>query len=151
MTMTEQELYDNYTFKVVKRALMREFPFIKNVYARDDDDINRWKYALYLELVIDPYVLGHMYGIPVWDIVTRSLQRGEDYWAPYLSTFFRDRDVIDKINKEMGTLMNGIHKSPAIPQEMRLPGHRKLNIGSWYVEPGTQVPTDYVDWANELE
>jgi hypothetical protein len=131
--MTKEELEDNYEYKVTKKALMKEFPFVKNVYAKDDDDINKWKYALYLELVIDPYILGHMYGIPVWSIVTRSLQRGEDYWAPYLGTFFQDRDATEKINKDMETLMNGIHKSPALPNELKL--HKQLEIGTFITYP----------------
>lgn len=131
--MTKEELEDNYEYKVTKKALMREFPFIKNVYARDDDDINKWKYALYLELVIDPYILGHMYGIPVWSIVTSALQRGEPYWAPYLGTFFTHRDVTEKINKEMGTLMIGIHKSPALPDELKL--GKQLEIGTFITYP----------------
>ena len=34
--MTKEELYDNYEFKVTKRTLMSEFPFIKDVYVQDD-------------------------------------------------------------------------------------------------------------------
>ena len=131
--MTKEELENNYEYKITKRALMKEFPFIKKVYPRDDEDINKWKYSIYLELEIDPYVLSQTYDIPVWDIVTRALQRGEPYWAPYLSTFFRHTDVTEKINKEMGTLMNGIHKSPALPAELKL--HKQLEIGTFITYP----------------
>ena len=131
--MTREELEDNYEYKVTKKALMREFPFIKNVYVKDDDDINKWKYALYLELVIDPYILGHMYGIPVWNLVTRSLQRGEDYWAWQLGTFFQDRDVTDEIDREMKALTKGIHKSPALPDELKLP--KELEVGTFITYP----------------
>ena len=137
--MTREELENNYEYKITKRALMKEFPFIKNVYPRDDEDINKWKYSIYLELEIDPYVLSQTYDIPVWDIVTRSLQRGEPYWAPYLGTFFRDRDVTDTINRDMGETMLAIHKSTALPNELKL--DRKLEIGTFITYPQYLPPT----------
>jgi hypothetical protein len=131
--MTKEELENNYEYKVTKKALMKKFPFIKNVYVKDDEDINKWKYSIYLELVIDPYILGQTYGIPVWSVVTRLLRRGEDYWSPYLGTFFQDRKVTDTINRDMGTLMNGIHKSVALPDELKLP--KELEVGTFITYP----------------
>ena len=57
MTMTEEELYDNYEFKVTKRALMREFPFIKNVYVKDPATIDQYKSFIFLDADINPYEL----------------------------------------------------------------------------------------------
>lgn len=132
--MTKEELENNYEYKVTKKALMREFPFIKNVTTPDEDDIKRWKYSIYLELVVDPYILGQMYNIHVWNLVTRSLQRGEDYWSPYLNTFFKDAaEEIGELTREMGTLMNGIHKSVAIPSELKL--DKQLEIGTFITYP----------------
>ena len=137
--MTKEELENNYEYKITKRALMREFPFIKDIYAKDDDDINKWKYSIYLELVIDPYILGQIYGIPVWNLVTRSLQRGEPYWAPYLGTFFTDRDVTDTIDKDMGDTILAIHKSKALPDELKL--DRKLEVGTFITYPQYLPPS----------
>jgi hypothetical protein len=137
--MTKEELEDNYEYKVTKRALMKEFPFIKDVIPPTEDDINRWKYSIYLELVIDPYILGQTYGIPVWSVVTRLLRRGEDYWSPYLNTFFNNREVIDTISRDMGTLMNGIHKSKALPDELKLP--KELEVGTFMVHPQSLPPS----------
>ena len=132
--MTKEELEDNYEYKVTKKALMREFPFIKDVVIPDDEEeINKWSFSIYVDIIIDPYILGHMYGITVWSIVTRALRRGEDYWSPYLNTFFRSGEVIGKINREMGTLMNGIHKSVAIPSELKL--DKELEVGTFITYP----------------
>ena len=84
--MTKEELYDNYEFKVTKRTLMSEFPFIKDVYVQDDKDINTYQYYIWLTVDIYPYQMGQMYGLKVSKFVTRALKRGEPYWAPYLST-----------------------------------------------------------------
>jgi len=118
---------------------MKEFPFIKDISPRDDEDINRWKYSIYLEVVIDPYILGQMYGIPVWPYVTRSLQRGEPYWAPYLNTFFNNSDVIDRINKEMGNTILTIRKSKALPDELKL--DKELEIGTFITYPQYLPPS----------
>ena len=137
--MTKEELDNNYEYKITKRALMKEFPFIKDISPRDDEDINRWKYSIYLEVVIDPYILGQMYGIPVWPYVTRSLQRGEPYWAPYLNTFFNNSDVIDRINKEMGNTILTIRKSKALPDELKL--DKELEIGTFITYPQYLPPS----------
>ena len=138
--MTEQELYDNYTFKVVKRALMREFPFIKNVYVKDPDSIDKYKSFIFLDVDINPYELSHMYGLKVDPITNKYLRRGEPYWAPYLSMFIKS-GVEDTypIKKAINDLVYSIQKSPAIPQEFKL--DRELDIGSYHAGPDT-IPPD---------
>ena len=140
MTMTEQELYDNYTFKVVKRALMREFPFIKNVYVKDPDSIDKYKSFIFLDVDINPYELSHQYGLRVDPITHKYLRRGEPYWAPYLSMFIKS-GVEDTypIKQAINELVHSIQKSTAIPQEFKL--DRELDIGSYHAGPDT-IPPD---------
>ena len=139
MTMTEQELYDNYTFKVVKRALMREFPFIKNVYVKDPDSIDKYKSFIFLDVDINPYELSHQYGLKVDPITNKYLRRGEPYWAPYLSMFIKS-GVEDTypIKQAINELVHSIQKSSAIPQEFKL--DRELDIGSYHASPNTLPP-----------
>jgi len=80
--MTTEELKNNYEFKVINRALKQDFPFIIDIVV-DDDAINKFTLGMYAELIIDPYMVGHMYGLTVWSPVTRALKNGEDYWSPY--------------------------------------------------------------------
>ena len=149
--LTYEELLDNYEFKVGKRILTREYPWIKDVVIKTPEDVNRYN-LIFIDVIFNPFELSEEKGWRLASYVVKSIDRGDNFWAPYLSTFFTNmgeeaRDLVQGIEK---TLEN-LHKSPAIPQEMRLPGHRKLNIGSWYTQPGTQVPTDYIDWSKELE
>jgi hypothetical protein len=131
--MTEQELNDNYEYKVTKRALLREFPFIKDVFFKDPNDIERYSSMIFMDLVIDPYVLGHMFGAKMCKIVDRFLRRGESYWSPYLSSFFTNREDIEEIKEEISKLLIGIHNSTAIPPELKL--GKKLDIGAWHAYP----------------
>ena len=149
--LTYEELLDNYEFKVGKRILTREYPWIKDVVIKTPEDVNRYN-LIFIDVIFNPFELSEEKGWRLASYVVKSIDRGDNFWAPYLSTFSTNmgeeaRDLVQGIEK---TLEN-LHKSPAIPQEMRLPGHRKLNIGSWYTQPGTQVPTDYIDWSKELE
>ena len=143
--MTREELENNYEFKVTKKALMREFPFIKDVTVKKDDDINKYPSSIYLELVIDPYVMAHQYGFRVWDAVTRSLKKDEPYWFPYLSIFVENdnrMELVAPITKAIEELIDGIHKSPALPSELRL--GKKLRVGSYMAYPSS-LPSNMTD------
>lgn len=140
MRMTINELENTYEFKLVKKSLTREFPFVKDVQVRREEDINKWKHSIYVELVIDPFILGQMYGIPVWYIVINHLKRGEPYWSLYLNLFFKGSNFgfLNGIHNEMESVMTNIHKSPAIPQELKL--GKEILIGSYMVYPNTLPP-----------
>ena len=132
--MTKEELYDNYEFKVTKRTLMNEFPFIKDVYAEDEEAINRYEHYIWLSVDIDPYQMGQMYGLKVANFVTRALKRGEPYWAPYLSILMvGGLEETYPIAQAMEKLMEGVHYSPALPSELKLP--KQLEISGHMVKP----------------
>lgn len=144
MTMTEQELYDNYTFKVIKRALMREFPFIKNVYVKDPATIDQYKSFIFLDVDINPYEMSHMYGLKVDRITDKYLRRGEPYWGPYLSLFVSGGvEETWPIKKAISDLMYSIQKSTAIPQEFKL--DRELDIRAYHANPDT-LPRDIMSY-----
>lgn len=136
--MTREQLENNYEYKVTKKALMREFPFIKDVYVKDDNDIDKWKSNIYLDLIIDPFSFAHQYGFRVWGPIINALKRGEDYMSPYLSLFIGDGDRVElasPINKAMEELMDGVNRSPAIPYELKL--GKKLHVGTFTATPSS--------------
>ena len=148
--ITYDELLDNYEFKVGKRILTREYPWIKDVYMRNPDDVNKYN-LIFMDIMFDPFQLAEQEGWRMASYVVRSIERGDDFWSPYLSTFYSShpddaRALVQKIDKSLEDL----HKSPAIPQDLKLPATRKLNVGSFHVQLGTKVPTDYLDWQKEL-
>ncbi len=140
MTMTEQELYDNYTFKVVKRALMREFPFIKDVSVKYPADIDKYEMYIFLDVDINPYEMSQMYGLKIDPIANRYLRRGEPFWAPFLSMFVKGGvEETYPIKKAIDDLVNSVQKSTALPQEFKL--DRELEIATYHASPDT-VPSD---------
>ena len=140
--MTYEQLIDNYEFKIAKKMLLREYPWIKDVVIREDE-INKWN-LIFLDVTIDPYELGRQEDWTVTRYLDRSINDLGEYWSPYLSSFFRDvkwedaRPLQDSINKQL----ESIHTSPALPIELRLPGTRKFQVGSWYAYPTSITPED---------
>ena len=135
--MTREQLENNYQYKVSKKALMREFPFIKDVVVTDED-LNKWKSTIYMDLIIDPFALAHQYGFRLWGPIINALKRGEDYWSPYLSLFAGAENRIEltsPIVNAMEELLDGIRKSPAIPQDFKL--NKVLNLGSFRAKPSS--------------
>ena len=143
--MTREEFENNYEYKVTKKALMREFPFIKDVFVREDEDINKWSSTIYLDLIIDPFAFAHQYGFRVWGPIINALKRGEPYKSLYLSLFIDSGDRVElasPINKAMEELMVGIHRSPAIPKELKL--GKILWVGSFTATPSS-LPSNMTD------
>jgi hypothetical protein len=140
--MTYEELIDNYEYKIAKKMLLREYSWIKDVVIREDE-INKWN-LIFLDVTIDPYELGRQEDWTVARYLDRSIRDLGEYWSPYLSTFYKEvswedaRPLQDGVNKELAS----IHSSPALPIELRLPGTRKFQVGSWYAYPTSITPED---------
>jgi hypothetical protein len=141
--ITYDELLDNYEFKVVRRLLKKEYPWIKDVIIKNPDEINKWN-LIFLDAIIDPFELGRQKGWTVSPYITRRIIQDGEYWSPYLSIIYDDvtweeaKPFQDEINKTV----ESIHSSPAMPQDMKLPGTRKFQIGNWLAYPTTITPED---------
>jgi len=141
--MTLQELENNYEFKVAKRLLKKEYPWIKDVGIRVPEELNKWN-LIFLDVVIDPYELGRQEGWTVTRYLRRRIEDDGEYWTPYLSILYDNvswddaRPLQDEINKTV----ESIHTSPALPVDLRLPGSRKFQIGTWVAFPTTITPED---------
>ena len=143
--MTVQELNDNYEYKVTKRALIKEFPFIKDVFVREEEEINKWSRLIYIDLIIDPFAFAQQYGFRVWGPIINALKRGEDYMSPYISLFIGNIDRVElafPVKEAMVELMHGIHNSPAIPHELKL--DKRLMIGTFTATPSS-LPSNMTD------
>jgi len=128
--MTPDELRDNYEFKVVKRMLMREFPWIKDI-SFIEEELNRYG-LVFLDIYFNPYELQKIKGWPIMQFTQRIIDREGVFNSPYLSTPFSvPYDVTHAVTDELEELMKSIHESPAIPKDMRMPEDRRFSIGSY--------------------
>ena len=131
--MTPDELRNNYEFKVVRKALMNENKWVKDV-TFNDDDVNRYS-LIFLDIIVDPIEMANEYEKPFLSWVGRSIENGEGYKATYPSLLldipYEEGDNL--ITSPMNQMMEDIHKSPALPVELRLPQGRSFHIGSLIV------------------
>jgi hypothetical protein len=139
--MTAEDVQNNYTYKVIRKVLMREYPWIKDVQL-DVPRMNDFKYVIFLDIFIDPYELGkeHEWEVARW--IESSIKRNEPYDSTMLSLFFvgsmdEMREQKDDVNKTI----EEVQSSPAIPPEMRLPtSEARLMIGSFITSDNITIP-----------
>ena len=129
--MTPDELRNNYEFKVVKRALMNQNKWIKDV-TFDDNDLNRFN-TIFLDLIVDPIQMANEYERPFLPWVVKPIENGEGYRATYpsllLDMSYEEGDNL--ITSPMNQMMDDIHNSPALPVELRLPEGRSFHVGAF--------------------
>lgn len=145
-TYTQEELDNNYTFKIIQKSLKQEFPFIKKVYLRNPKDLDKWSNNIFVDVDINPYEISERYGVPLDGLTERYLRRGQEYWSPHLSMFFKlytieERRIIGNIVNDTNYLIHSIQENAAIPNHLKF--FKKVNIGAWYANPDT-VPHDIV-------
>ena len=131
--MTIDELYDNYQYKVVKKALMREYPWIKDVWVKEDE-INKYS-LIFLNIEIDPVMLGEERGWTLTPWVLSAYKNGKNYNGMYISLFYEnvDREDTRDLQNELAELANSVGKSPAFPKDLLLQGGRTFTIGDIHV------------------
>ena len=145
--MTREELENNYTYKVVSRVLKRQFPFITDI-SVSDEDLSKYKRSIFLNISINPFMIGQMFGVRVANYVTNALERGETYQTIYLSIMFGGsaRDEMYELQELIGKVIKNTTESSSIPHEMRV-YDKQFSIGDFTVHPDT-VPPDITSIPN---
>jgi hypothetical protein len=133
--MTPEQLENNYEYKVAKRALMREYPWIKDVTFKPSE-LEKYN-LIFLDLIVDPIQMGEYYGYNFNPWIMGRLNRGEYYSGNFPSLIY---DVtFERANSEVSTPIDNtlrqIHNSPALPEDMRLPKSRSLQVGAYIFNP----------------
>ena len=127
-----EQLYDNYTFKLLKRSLMREFPYIKNVFV-NFFDLGRYN-TIFLNFDFDPAIWGEMYNDPMVKWLKDVTDEGGyiDLSYPTTATDMA-YDEYQPIKKSIQKVMSDVFNSEAVPKELKIQGNRPVAIGTWHV------------------
>ena len=129
INMTREEIENNYMFRVTKRVLKKEYPFILDMKLTDNWD--DYKSLYFVELYIDPNKLMETLNIPP----TQSNMKYINAWggAPYITMLFPSRlnvnDVINNLGKSVENTIKRVDSSNAIPDDMKLP--RPIAVSQW--------------------
>ena len=113
--MTQEEVENNYTYKIVRKVLMSEYPWIKDVQL-DVPRLENFKYVIFLDIYIDPYE------------------------STILSLFFVGTSPdMSELKLDVNITIEDVQKSPAIPPEMRMPDGRFM-VGSFFTAKNITIP-----------
>ena len=127
-----EQLYDNYTFKLLKRSLMREFPYIKNVFV-NFFDLGRYN-TIFLNFDFDPAIWGEMYNDPMVKWLKDVTDEGGYIDLSYPTTATdMSYDEYQPIKKSIQKVMSDVFNSEAVPKELKIQGNRPVAIGTWHV------------------
>ena len=138
---TTEELYDNYTFKLIKRALIREFPYIKNVFV-DPLDLGKYN-SIFLNFDFDPAIWGEMYNDPMVNWLKSEVDKGKYVDLSYPNTATNMvYDDYQPIKKSIEKVMSEVINAEAVPKELKIQGKRPVNIGTWNINRRAGTP-DY--------
>jgi len=140
MFMTAQEIQDNYTYKIVRKVLMREYPWIKDVQL-DIPGLEKFEYVLFLDIYINPYELGEERGYNVARWIEASIRNKEDYYTSVITMYFDgSSEEMRAITTEVNDTIEATQNSPAIPQDMRLPVNKRFMVGSYHLADDITIP-----------
>ena len=141
--MTKEEIENSYVFKVVRRALMNELPYIKGVHV-DETSIKDTYTVVFLTLDFDPFIFSLQYNIPFAKTWLNYLRLVDEDKTSVPGIFFKPeyREKVDLKLKEIEALVNDIQKSPVIPNEYKI--EKKL-IPLQYRVLNEYIPQDMRD------
>lgn len=129
--ITPEELEKNYEYKVVKRALMKEYSWIKDV-TFTPNELDKYN-LIFLNLIMNPEEMGDTYGWEMMPWVKRAWSEGLYYHANFPSIMFNISFTVgkDELADHIEDMLQEVHKSPALPEELRLPKGRSFQVGSY--------------------
>lgn len=134
--MTDQELMDNYEFKIIERMIKREYPFVKKIVPSEGHEL--YKSLLFLDAVIDATKLFDYMKVAMpsyFPYMINSSTYGGSMATPYLTTFFQDdehRPIAKDIQDKISSIITKTHKSSALPTELKL--KRKPEFGGFILQ-----------------
>lgn len=136
--LTLEQVLNSYEFEIAVRLLKKRFPWITSVKVDDSDGINRYG-LIFLNVGVDiKKFLEQNPEASLLPWVTRRLLIPESEKYNYISLIFNGVDNSDY--HEMDTILAKLHKSPALPDELRLPSDRRLAPSMFSVNIEDQDP-----------
>lgn len=148
--ITKDELYNNYEYKITKKVILNEFPWIKDI-TFDGENINEYN-LIFVTLHMNPFELSDITGWPVYKWALKEIERGDTFNTSYLSIMMGiTYEQAKPINDEIDETFKSVHKSQAIPPELRLPHDRRLSAGDFKTLEGLTIPPNYVNWRSLIK
>lgn len=144
---TKAEVEATPIFKIVKKAIMRKYPWIKNIYVGDEEGLTKYESMLFLDMDIDALQMAEEYEMtPEFWITNPSWGfRNQPYYeSVYLSTMVSKGDYQEArdLQNDIEDEMRRVQKSDAIPSEYKI--NKRFGIGQfkYYYPTQQEQPTE---------
>ena len=149
---TKEEVEKSPIFRIIRRGLMVKYPWIKNVYIDNDEDVEKYSSMMFFNVDIDaPQMFESVGATPEkWmdPTMIRKVWRRDYYDSVYLTTFgsSEDRDKLKGLQDDLDADIKRIQKSQAIPSEYRNQFKKTFGASSfrWNFPPPEPQPSPIV-------
>ena len=133
---TPEDIYNVYAFKLIKRALKKRFPWIKDVFVRQEDlDLYT---TIFLNFEFDPDEFSKAYGHETKEWMKEYIDNGFylDYSYPQLINDM-EFDEYKIIRDDIRRTIRDVSENPALPDEFKF-RNRNIELGTWHInrKPG---------------
>ena len=137
--ITREEFLDNYEYKVIKRLLKKEFPFIIDVVPTEN--FEDYSSVHFVYVIIDPNKFMEEY--PEAKLYSYIKYLGEIFMPGYVygmsfKFFFESEEDLYPIQEEISDTIRGVHNSNSIPSDLKLP--TTISVSGYFV-PKKLIPT----------
>jgi hypothetical protein len=124
--MTEQEIYDSYEFKLVRKILKKEFKWIKDI--RLSGDPNRYSTLIFVTIIMDPFECAEEEGLTVAHYIKKN-KPAEVMSFPVFFSESINNPLVSNIQDEIENVFKDIKKNPSIPNELKLKSGHRFDAG----------------------
>ena len=145
---TKEEVESSPMFKIIKKAIMRKYPWIKDIYAGDEEDMKKYSSMLFLDADIDAQQLADENEWTLEQWVNPDLQRriyNRDHFnTVYLSVLFTkpSDEEARQLQNDIDDEMKRIQKSNAIPSDIKIGKTLGLSNFRYNFPPPQEQPAE---------
>ena len=145
--LTKDEVLDSYELSLAKRLLRQKFPWVQDINITERNDINEYG-LIFTDIDVDGEKFLQAYPeASIYPFQYNYFKEGRIPNHSFLNIFFNDVDTQD-IENDIDNIFKKVHRSPAIPDELKLPHDRRLSISGFRIDPTKQSPS-YLNQAKE--
>lgn len=145
--LTKEEVLDSYELNIAKRLIRQKFPWVQDIHLTDRNDINNY-HLIFTDIDVDgEKFLQAFPEASIYPYQYNYFRQGQVPNHSFLNIFFDDVDTRD-VENDIDEIFKKVHKSPAIPDELKLPSDRRLSASGFRVDP-TKQSTSYLNQAKE--
>ena len=136
---TKEEVESSPIFKIVKKATMMKYPWIKDMYMGDEETLTKYTSMLFVDVDIDAEQMAVQYGwdLEPWVRTGYTWDNLPYFETVYLATMVKkgDDQLARALQTDIEDQMKRIQKSNAIPSEYKIDKTIGINTIRYHFPP----------------